>query len=128
MAICRRCIANGVQRQGGQFGVCRYHARTKCQVCGEASLGEQLCAAHAHAAEIMRWKAKSQFRMQSDAREAADDVELRRARLGEAKFLAHQAIEVAFHSLLGAVVAVWAEPSQWEKLDEKNEEHALESI
>lgn len=126
MAMCRRCASNGVHREGGQFGVCKYHARTKCQVCGDASLGEQLCASHAHAAELMRWKAQSQFRMQNDAIKVADDVELRKARLNEAKFLAHQALEVAFHSLLGAVVAVWAHPSQWEKLDEKKEK-VLES-
>lgn len=117
MAMCRRCVANGVQRQGGNFGVCKYHARTKCRVCGEASLGEEMCAAHAHAAEIMRWKAKSQFRMSEDAITTADEVELRKARLSEAKFMAHQAVEVMFHAFLGTIVA-FGKPNDWEKLNE----------
>lgn len=120
MAMCRRCITNGVDRDGGQFGVCKSHARTKCQVCGCASLGAQLCAAHEHEAEVMRWKAKSQFRIEDSAIEIADNIELRKARLGEAKFLAHQALEVAFQSLLGAAVAVWTPPDQWEKLKEEH--------
>lgn len=115
MALCRKCFINGTKRDGGGIGVCQRHVKTKCQICGGASLGEPMCVAHTHAADLMRWKAKSQFRV-VDPKDQVDDIGLRKERLMESKFLAHQAIDVIFHSLLGTVVTLWGEPQNWTKL------------
>lgn len=110
MGQCKRCARNGVLREGGSIGVCSQHAKRKCLICGAPSLGEEMCAPHEHQAEIMRWTAKSQFRV-LDPDDAIDEMELRHSKLQESKFLAHQSIEIMFRALHGAVQAIWGVPA-----------------
>lgn len=72
----------------------------------------------------MRWKAEAEFKKSLQSKEIADDMELRSARLQEAKFMAHKAVEVIFHAFLGTVVAIHADRKDWEKfmLEKPSEE------
>ena len=116
MALCKRCAKNGREQDGGSIGVCRQHAKTKCLICRAASLGEELCAAHAHQEELARWTAQANLRVIDPAAEM-DLAEIRREKLMQAKFMAHQAVEVFFSGLLGAVQALWG--SNDEETDER---------
>lgn len=111
MPMCRRCLKNGRKIDGGEIGVCKQHARTRCHVCGAASLGEELCSAHTHQAELARWMAESQLRV-VDPEDELDLEEIRHAKLMEAKFMAHKAVEVFFRSMLLAVTAIWGQPTR----------------
>lgn len=118
MAICKRCALNGRNRNGGPLGICKMHARTKCQICGAASLGAELCTAHAHQEELQRWEARSQFRI-VDPDAQLDLAEIRREKLIAAKFLAHQAVEEFFRALLQVMQALYGQPASEPPADEK---------
>lgn len=109
MALCKRCAINGRKRDGGNLGICNQHAKTKCQVCGAPSLGAELCTAHAHQEELLRWQAKAEFRLIEPAADF-DLAEIRREKLTAAKFLAHQAVEEFFRALLGVMSALYGDP------------------
>lgn len=110
MALCKRCALNGAHRNGGDLGICKMHAKTKCQVCGAASLGAELCTAHTYQAELARWLAKSQLRV-IDPEDTLDYEEIRREKLMQSKFLAHESVEVLFRALHGALQAIWGHPA-----------------
>jgi hypothetical protein len=101
MTKCRRCAINGNQREGGTLGVCKIHAKSKCRYfgCADRTLGEELCTAHAHQVELARWKARAEFRI-IDPASALDSDAIRREKLSQARFLAHQAVEIFFSSLI----------------------------
>ena len=103
--LCKRCAKNAVQRDGGKLGICNRHSKTKCLICDQPSLGEEMCAVHTHQSEIIRWTAKANFRRLEIADEI-DSLAIRKEGLQQAKFLAHEAVEVFFRSLLGAMIAM----------------------
>lgn len=109
MSICKRCARNGMKREGGDLGVCRQHRTRKCLVCKAPSLGEEMCAAHTHQAELLRWTAKSQFRV-IDPDDQIDETEIRLSKLAEAKFLAHESVEIMFRAWHGAILAMFGKP------------------
>lgn len=106
---CKPCARNGRKVNGGDLGYCANHRRTKCLVCRAPSLGEELCAAHAHAVETRRWIAQSQFRV-IDQDSEIDLAEIRKSKLQEAKFLTHQAVEVLFRAMFNAIEAMYGNP------------------
>lgn len=117
MALCKRCALNGNQRDGGGLGVCKIHAKSKCRFygCEAKTLGAEFCAAHAHQEELARWRAKAELRV-SDPGDAFDAEGIRREKLQQASFLAHQAVEVFFQSLLEASGALYGvEPNSDEQ-------------
>lgn len=107
MALCKRCALNGDRRDGGGLGVCKIHAKSKCRAagCEAKTLGAELCTAHAHELDIARWTARAQLRVLEPGADL-DQAELRREKLNRAKFLAHEAVEVFFRSLLEASQAI----------------------
>lgn len=116
MTLCRRCALNGNERDGGDLGVCRIHAKARCRFygCDARTLGEEFCSAHAHQMDVARWKAKAEFRV-IDPNSELDLAELRREKLMRAKFLAHEAVEVFFRSLLEASQGVFGDRSSDEE-------------
>jgi len=110
MALCKRCALNGTRRNGGELGICRTHAKTKCQICGAPSLGAQLCMSHAHQEELMRWKRRAQLES-FDMEHEFDLLEIRKEKLQEAKFLAHQSVETFFRAMHQATQAIWGTPA-----------------
>lgn len=113
MSLCRRCALNGNRRDGGGLGVCKIHAKARCRFfdCKVKTLGEELCATHTHQTELARWKAKAELRL-VDPQDEFEAVEIRREKLMKAKFLAHQAVEEFFRSLLEVSQALYGEPTQ----------------
>lgn len=113
MALCRRCALNGNRRDGGGLGVCKIHAKSRCRFygCETKTLGDELCAAHTHQAELARWRAKAELRV-VEPQDEIDIAEIRREKLMRAKFLAHQSIEELFRSLLQVSQALYGEPTQ----------------
>jgi hypothetical protein len=116
MSLCRRCALNGVEVEGGGLGVCSQHAKTKCRYygCEARTLGEELCATHAHVVEIARWTAKAELRVIDPGADTAS-AELRHEKLMHAKFLAHEAVEVFFRSLIEASAGVFGDRPADEK-------------
>lgn len=108
MGLCKRCALNGLRRNGGDLGVCKNHAKTKCRICGAPSLGAELCTAHAHQADLARWLAKANLRV-IDPEDTFDMEEIRRERLMQAKFLAHESVEIMFRALHAAIQAIWGQ-------------------
>lgn len=108
MALCKRCALNGNRTEGGRLGVCKTHSKTRCRSygCETKTLGAELCAAHTHQVEVARWTARAELRVIDPAADF-DLAELRAEKLLHAKFLAHEAVEVFFRSLLGASVALY---------------------
>ena len=113
LMLCKRCALNGNRRDGGGLGVCKIHSKTRCRFfgCETKTLGEELCAAHTHQVELARWKGKAELRV-FDPRAEIDLAEIRQEKLLNAKFLAHQAVEEFFRSLLHVSQALYGEPTQ----------------
>jgi len=111
--LCNQCATNGNRRDGGELGVCKIHAKSKCRFlgCETKTLGPELCAAHAHQAELARWKATAAFKV-IDPQAEIELAEIRREKLLKAKFLAHQAVEEFFRSLLEVSQALYGAPTQ----------------
>lgn len=118
---CRPCYKNGRKVDGGELGVCKSHRKRKCSTCPALSLGEEFCASCAGRIELMRWQAKAEFRVVNPTDEL-DDLEIRREKLQQAKFMAHQAIEIMFHSMLSAIKAIWGKDLP--QSDDKDEDAA----
>lgn len=57
----------------------------------------------------MRWKARAEFRV-VDTYAEIDHAEIRKAKLQNAKFLAHESIEIFFQAMHEAVQAIWGHP------------------
>jgi len=111
MSLCKRCALNGDRREGGDFGVCKLHAKARCRFfdCKAKTLGHELCAAHTHQAELARWKAKANLRI-VDPEEELDLEEIRHEKLMQAKFHAHEAVEIFFRSIHLTIQAIWGSP------------------
>lgn len=107
MALCRRCLKNGTRREGGSFGVCPEHRKTKCIICGGRSLGEEFCSIHAHEVQLAHWKARAEVRVISREQEL-DGLEIRREKLMESKRYFHEAVEVLFQGAVHLLIAVWS--------------------
>lgn len=105
---CKKCLQSGNRREGGPLGLCWKHQRSKCEICGRFSAGENLCAECAHSSDLQRWAAESNLRIiQPDE----DDfrLALRKEKLLQAKFHAHRAVEVFFRSLVLSSEAIWGD-------------------
>jgi hypothetical protein len=109
MAFCRKCLSNGMRRDGGDLGVCAQHRKGKCLICRAPSLGHEMCAAHEHEVELRRWAARANLKVMDPAG-AHIDFELRDSLLQEAKFHAHESVEVFFRALHLAIQAIWGRP------------------
>ena len=117
---CKQCFINGIQRDGGSIGICVQHKKVRCHTCGNPSGGRQQCAVCAHKEDIARWKNESSP-LVFDPDQKYIELELRKERLYEAKFLRHRAVEVEFQSYARAMEAMWAEPEKLQKMEPKQE-------
>lgn len=109
--LCRRCALNGNERDGGGLGACKTHAKSRCRFfgCETKTLGPELCTTHAHETELARWKARAELRVIEPGADL-DAAEIRKEKLTRAKFLAHEAVEVFFRSLLDVSQALYGQP------------------
>lgn len=104
--LCKTCYANRVSRDGGQFGLCWQHKKTKCRLCGELSGGSSLCIPCAHDEDVARWKAESSP-IFFDSDHEYVQIQLRKEKLAESKYHIHRATEIVFRALVLVVEAIW---------------------
>ena len=110
---CRRCLENGMRRNGGTLGVCHMHAKVRCAHCGAKTLGPRLCITCAHRVDIERWKARANLRVITPDQQFDHDG-LRREKLLQAKFYFHESVEVLFQGFLRVLETLWGDTTQHE--------------
>src|ERR1051326_278171 len=106
--LCKICLRNQNQRNGGSIGLCWQHAKARCHICGGSSAGERNCIGCERKGDVERWKARANLRLIDPEREL-DFAQARREKLMQAKFHFHEAVEVLFQGFLRALEAIWGE-------------------
>ena len=104
--LCKTCFINRVRRDGGDFGLCWQHKKSKCQSCGLRSGGKTLCSPCEHKEDIARWRAESQATYLDDDYDYVV-LQLRQERLHESKFHVYRAVEVFFRAMALMLEALW---------------------
>ncbi len=108
---CKPCRRNRVSRDGGSMGLCWEHIRRTCSTCNNYCNGEGHCASCAHASDLVRWTARAELRIWDTERDE-ELYQAKKEKLIRSKFLAHEAVEILFQSVLGVVQAIWGRPPE----------------
>lgn len=104
--LCKPCFANRIRRDGGHFGLCWQHRKTKCRVCRKLSDGKLTCSKCEHTGDLARWKAESRP-THYDEDYQFFHIQLRRERLWESKRHVHRAVEILFRAMVLTLDALW---------------------
>jgi len=107
--LCQTCSFKGVTSDGGRFGVCEDHRRKVCRNagCGKPTIdGRHRCPECENHADVSRWKEESRP-IYFDADHATAELRLRAAKLSDARYHTHRAVEVSFRALVLVLEAFW---------------------
>lgn len=105
--LCKSCARNRIRRDGGTFGLCWKHKRSKCRLCGKLSAGNIYCSKCEHDGDIERWRQESVNPLAFDEDYEYLQVALRKEKLLEAKYHFHRAVEVGFRAMVLLLESVW---------------------
>lgn len=104
--LCKQCYRNRIRREGGEFGLCWQHKKTKCRLCGELSAGKLYCVSCEHDSDIARWRAESKPSYFDEDHEFLQ-AQLRKEKLSEAKYHVYRAVEIIFRAMVLTMEALW---------------------
>ena len=104
--LCKPCHINQIRREGGEFGLCWQHKKTRCRICRELSAGKLYCVKCEHGCDVERWKSAATKLHFAEDHEFIQ-VQLRKERLWESKRHVHEALEIIFRAMVLTLESIW---------------------